>query len=664
MNKIFTFLVVVVLLFGLSTQSFGQTWEGATQIGTSKVCNTVIENDTVYYTHYNSSNLGKLYAYETDGTFLYVDSMNLVSASQEYFDIPLACENDTVAYAALYGSNVYVKYSLDGGSTWTTMTPITQYSFSDYDIALDNGNLYLLTTESDSAKLAEVELPASGTSWDTTNQYVLPAPAYWAALAVENDTVHVLSFRETTTGMYYRWRINGTWSSINENDSGTLTDAPWDRSKLILTNDIIGIIYKEDDMDVAGHGIMWLKDKCDSTSYATWLHIEDSYQIDATVYDYENNKILAVYSDSSANKGYSTLFNGSSWESPTEFIGTAPTQGLAIGSDEYSVVAVYNISGSSTWNNLSVFGPYAPTLNSTQWVGSHEQLLVHFTEMGDPYLSTFKLYRKLPGHPSYSTYVYRDSDDDAPLIDDMEEDTTMQDLWDGNEYDFLYGVTATNIFSSVSDTAEIYAKNVAPKPATLSTGVMGNDDPVELIWSYGNNSHDKDSVLIQRNFDGGGYSTVDTVSAADTNWFDPDYVKNRYGDELNYRIYVKDSEGNTSTSSNVVTLDGELGKIIGNNSIDLIPTEYVVEENYPNPFNPSTTIRFGIPEQSNVTLRVFNSLGQVVSELQNGTLEAGYHNRVFNAANLSSGVYLYRINMTSQETNETKVFTGKMLLVK
>ncbi|HEX3074695.1 MAG TPA: T9SS type A sorting domain-containing protein, partial [Ignavibacteriales bacterium] len=65
--------------------------------------------------------------------------------------------------------------------------------------------------------------------------------------------------------------------------------------------------------------------------------------------------------------------------------------------------------------------------------------------------------------------------------------------------------------------------------------------------------------------------------------------------------------------------------------------------NYPNPFNPSTTIKFDLPEDGAVTLKIFNVLGEEVAQLINGGMRRGTHTVMFNAGGLSSGVYLYRL---------------------
>jgi hypothetical protein len=74
-----------------------------------------------------------------------------------------------------------------------------------------------------------------------------------------------------------------------------------------------------------------------------------------------------------------------------------------------------------------------------------------------------------------------------------------------------------------------------------------------------------------------------------------------------------------------------------------IPRRFELSQNYPNPFNPTTTIKFQIPNSQFVTLEMYNLLGQKVAVLVNENLNAGLHTTEWNAADLASGVYLYRL---------------------
>lgn len=89
-----------------------------------------------------------------------------------------------------------------------------------------------------------------------------------------------------------------------------------------------------------------------------------------------------------------------------------------------------------------------------------------------------------------------------------------------------------------------------------------------------------------------------------------------------------------------------------------IPSDYILNHNYPNPFNPSTKISFGLPQRSNVLLRVFNALGEQVAELMNGSLEAGTHTYNFDASGLTSGIYIYSLQ------TDAGIISNKMTLIK
>jgi hypothetical protein len=104
-----------------------------------------------------------------------------------------------------------------------------------------------------------------------------------------------------------------------------------------------------------------------------------------------------------------------------------------------------------------------------------------------------------------------------------------------------------------------------------------------------------------------------------------------------------------------------LGKSVSADQTDIgseIPKEYVLSENYPNPFNPSTTIKYQIPKDGFVTLKVYDILGAEVANLVNEDKVAGRYEVSFDASLLASGVYIYRLNVNDY------VNVKKMVLMK
>lgn len=91
---------------------------------------------------------------------------------------------------------------------------------------------------------------------------------------------------------------------------------------------------------------------------------------------------------------------------------------------------------------------------------------------------------------------------------------------------------------------------------------------------------------------------------------------------------------------------------------NLNPSDFRLEQNYPNPFNPSTTIEFQLPERATVKITVYNMLGQEVGVVADGEFQAGVHQANWNATNMPSGAYVYRINAGKYSA------VKRMLLVK
>jgi len=77
--------------------------------------------------------------------------------------------------------------------------------------------------------------------------------------------------------------------------------------------------------------------------------------------------------------------------------------------------------------------------------------------------------------------------------------------------------------------------------------------------------------------------------------------------------------------------------------VEIAPSVFLLAQNYPNPFNPTTTIKYQLPVSSNVTLKIYDVLGNEVATLLNEEKEAGTYEVMFEASNYSSGVYIYRL---------------------
>ena len=91
---------------------------------------------------------------------------------------------------------------------------------------------------------------------------------------------------------------------------------------------------------------------------------------------------------------------------------------------------------------------------------------------------------------------------------------------------------------------------------------------------------------------------------------------------------------------------------------DYVPDRMIIHQNYPNPFNPTTTFEFDLPKTSEVSLRIYNILGEEVKTLVSDRLAAGTYSHEWDASNLASGVYLYRLQAGDY------VETRKMVLMK
>ena len=131
------------------------------------------------------------------------------------------------------------------------------------------------------------------------------------------------------------------------------------------------------------------------------------------------------------------------------------------------------------------------------------------------------------------------------------------------------------------------------------------------------------------------------------------------GSSQNAKITVRTKGAESALVSSVDTLNVTFSNVVGVDEENMIPKEFYVDQNYPNPFNPTTTIKFGLPVQAEVNLIIYDILGREVSRIiSSQVMNAGNYNYSFDASNLSSGTYIYRLQA------DQKVEIKKMLLLK
>jgi hypothetical protein len=175
-----------------------------------------------------------------------------------------------------------------------------------------------------------------------------------------------------------------------------------------------------------------------------------------------------------------------------------------------------------------------------------------------------------------------------------------------------------------------------------------NDNDVTLFWQtateLNNSGFDIERAIVNEEWEPIGFVTGNGTSTEIHNYSfdDNDLPAGTY----NYRIKQIDYNGTFEYF--------ELEQVVEIGS----PNDFALRQNYPNPFNPSTTIEFVIPEKSNVTLTVFNSIGEEVSTLVNDKKEAGSYVVTFDAKRFTSGIYYYKLQ------TENFVQTRKMILLR
>ncbi len=225
-------------------------------------------------------------------------------------------------------------------------------------------------------------------------------------------------------------------------------------------------------------------------------------------------------------------------------------------------------------------------------------------------------------------------------------DTTTSDTTKYTYRIYAYNVDTVSAFSN----AFTYTTPLPVELTSFSADVVNG----KIMISWGTATEINNAGFsVERSIDNKNYSEVAFVKGKGTsteksvyNFTDKSALSGKYY----YRLKQVDFDG---TYQYLKSVEVDMG----------IPKNYSLDQNYPNPFNPSTTIRFALPMNAKVNIRLYNTLGQEVANILNNEFSAGVHETVFNASNLSSGIYFYRLEARGAD-GSLYTSTKRMLLLK
>jgi hypothetical protein len=559
----------------------------------------------------------------------------------------------------------------------TVTTTISEPNFVKMDLFSNKDGNHIIVQNSNSVNSIKYYLLNSSGSVVRSSTIETSGYAEFPNISGDNDKVYLVYKLGNNIKAKYSTNAGVSWNNVQQNISVSSN-----------TCNGVDIVYG----DGGVHVVYAMRDNYeDYETYYYKLNSSNSWVDYKNVTDYgsevggvpsitvSNNRVHVSYNTGQANPpsfgvGVSKTRdkNGTNWETPQLVSDGEVQYGTSREKLQVRNNSLFNVFF-DTWVDLGQFGCYiqvkARDLTATVWPGSYSTLFIN-------------------GHPNVGIGAETTNNGNLHVINHGLSNGIQYRYFNGSSWsseqiissDFLYNPDENNIgFSSSSNDLYVswkaynnnYIKyrqyDAAPlAPSNLAISINSSDETV-LTW----NANTEPDVRItngkykiyraETDLNGNilPYQLAATINAINgttpvTSWIDPDAMKSTVR-KLYYKITAMDINQHESLFSNVVWRFGRLGKTTSQN---ISNSEYELFDNYPNPFNPSTKITYSIKEEGLVTLKVYDVLGKEIATLVNENKPAGNYEAEFNASQLPSGMYIYKIQ--SGQFSDVK----KMLLTK
>ncbi|NWF49220.1 MAG: T9SS type A sorting domain-containing protein [Ignavibacteriaceae bacterium] len=591
---------------------------------------------------------------------------NLDGGGQAWYD--LYCRVNPLNPEKVYVGAIDIFRSTNAGSTFTNITN----GYNGGSVHVDQHFLFFHPTDENTFFVCN-----DGGVWKTTNN--------GNSFTNMNQTLTLTQFYRIAASPYDPSRIlggtqdNGTqqtlstlnWAAVYGGDGGEVSFSPFS-SAFILGETQNGGIFR-----TTNNGVNWYSSTSgiNNNENAAWVAPIIAHPGENGVFFVARQRI------------YKSTNNGASWTAISGNVnGTSSVRELAISKSNPQIL--YATSGSKVflstdggvnWTNKTAGLPNKTITSVYVHPDSSDIVMLTFSGFG-----TNKVYKSTNGGNSWQSI--HGNLPDSPVNDLFiytEDAANPQTYFVGTDIGVFYtqnnGLNWIELYNGLPNTVILHI-DYSPSTKMLRAGTHGRGVyetyidfgvPVELSTFYAT-IDDKKIILdwstdsetnnnyfeVQRKFKNSDWTTIGvrqgngTTTEKKSYRFVDDYSDNYYSGTVLYRLKQTDFNGSFDYS-NVIDVN-----------VEFAPIRIELGQNFPNPFNPTTTIKYTIPFEANVKLEIFNSLGQHVQTLVDKIQNPGFYESQWTASSKASGIYFY--SLVVSDLNNQNVFKDmkKLILMK